>query len=316
MELFLPFHTHTHTTHTHTHTHTHNTHTAVSTMSTTFLLLFLLLLLLQDVFNQEPSDNCTIEGAFLSSIPRVPRIGCTAQSCLSCREAKAECFHNTTSNTFTCTADTSTCSVQVCEPCQYCIGTFSSPITSQDFTLNSLCFELPHDKTCQQAEAAEWCALNGTISSADDIFMSSVVNVNRGSVHLICRCYGENCTERLLYTYSILPTSPPTIEPEAVITMETVSVLATPTTNVITSTQGNSSKCVTILYICWSVFTIKDVSWPSLHMSTEISLASYPGSRWAGKERAWYPLFAHALNFPEILGNRKLSCYIRTTVTT
>ena len=27
------------------------------------------------------------------------------------------------------------------------------------------------------------------------------------------------------------------------------------------------------------------------------------------------PLFAHALNFPEILGNRKLSCYIRTTVT-
>ena len=45
-------------------------------------------------------------------------------------------------------------------------------------------------------------------------------------------------------------------------------------------------------------------------------VASYPGSRWAGKERAWYPLFAHALNFPEILGNRKLSCYIRTTVTT
>ena len=46
------------------------------------------------------------------------------------------------------------------------------------------------------------------------------------------------------------------------------------------------------------------------------NLASYPGSRWAGKERAWYPLFAHALNFPEILGNRKLSCYIRTTMTT
>ena len=27
---------------------------------------------------------------------------------------------------------------------------------------------------------------------------------------------------------------------------------------------------------------------------------SYPGSRWAGKERAWYPLFAHALNFPGV----------------
>ena len=25
-------------------------------------------------------------------------------------------------------------------------------------------------------------------------------------------------------------------------------------------------------------------------------IASYPGSRWTGKERAWYPLFAHALN--------------------
>ena len=35
-----------------------------------------------------------------------------------------------------------------------------------------------------------------------------------------------------------------------------------------------------------------------------------------GKERAWYPLFAHALNFPQILGNRKLPCYIRKTVTT
>ena len=45
-------------------------------------------------------------------------------------------------------------------------------------------------------------------------------------------------------------------------------------------------------------------------------VASYPGSGWAGKERAWYPLFAHALNFPEILGNRKLLCYIRKTVTT
>ena len=47
-----------------------------------------------------------------------------------------------------------------------------------------------------------------------------------------------------------------------------------------------------------------------------VGLASYPGSQWAGKDRAWYPLFAHALNFPEILGNRQLSCYIRTTVTT
>ena len=50
-------------------------------------------------------------------------------------------------------------------------------------------------------------------------------------------------------------------------------------------------------------------------INDEIQLASYPGSRWAGKERAWYPLFAHALNLPEILVNRKLLCYIRITVT-
>ena len=35
-----------------------------------------------------------------------------------------------------------------------------------------------------------------------------------------------------------------------------------------------------------------------------------------GEEIAWYPLFAHALNFQEILGNRKLLCYIHITMTT
>ena len=43
-------------------------------------------------------------------------------------------------------------------------------------------------------------------------------------------------------------------------------------------------------------------------------LALYPGSRWAGKKKAWYPPFAHVLNLPETLGNQKLLCYIRTTV--
>ena len=40
------------------------------------------------------------------------------------------------------------------------------------------------------------------------------------------------------------------------------------------------------------------------------SLASYPGSLWAGKRRAWYPLFVHVLNFPKIFGGWELSCYI------
>ena len=204
-------------------------HATVST-----ILLFFLSLLLHDVFSQLAlDDNCTITSdAVPPDIRRVPRIGCTAQSCLSCNQAKAECFHNTTSNTFTCTANTSTCSVQVCQPCQYCVGAFISPNTSQNFTLNSLCFNLPQHSTCQRAEAAERCVLNGTISSANDIFTSSVVVVNRDSVHLSCRCYGENCTERLLYTYSILPTSPPTIEQEAFVTiMETGSFQMTPPTS-------------------------------------------------------------------------------------
>ena len=43
-------------------------------------------------------------------------------------------------------------------------------------------------------------------------------------------------------------------------------------------------------------------------------LASYPGSRWTGKRRAWYPLFVHVFNFAEILGDQELLCYICTTV--
>ena len=42
-------------------------------------------------------------------------------------------------------------------------------------------------------------------------------------------------------------------------------------------------------------------NWVSVHLILAATvLASYPGSRWAGKERAWYPLFAHVLNFPKI----------------
>ena len=41
------------------------------------------------------------------------------------------------------------------------------------------------------------------------------------------------------------------------------------------------------------------------------SLASYPGSRWAGKERAWYTLFAHAFNLPKIWGLRGIFWFFR-----
>ena len=43
---------------------------------------------------------------------------------------------------------------------------------------------------------------------------------------------------------------------------------------------------------------------------------TYPRTQALGGrgKRAWYPLFAHVLNFSEIWENRKLLCYIRKTV--
>ena len=45
-------------------------------------------------------------------------------------------------------------------------------------------------------------------------------------ISIVVAMHGENCTERLLYTYSTLPTP---IVTESVVTMETGSVLVTPT---------------------------------------------------------------------------------------
>ena len=40
-------------------------------------------------------------------------------------------------------------------------------------------------------------------------------------------------------------------------------------------------------------------------------LAAYPGPTHPARKWAWFPLFAHARNLPEILVNRVLPCYIR-----
>ena len=85
-----------------------------------------------------PTVPCTTGGPNFPGIPRVSRISWTVQSCLSCNQAKAECLHNTTSNTFTCTADTSECEVQVCEPC-------NTVYECLNFTL---CFNLPAHSKC------------------------------------------------------------------------------------------------------------------------------------------------------------------------
>ena len=248
----------------HIYTHYPHPHDTVST-----ILLLFLSLLLHNVFSQESSDkneNCTFGEEIHPDVSRVPRVGCTAQSCLNCTSAKAECLHNTTSNAFTCTADTSECFVQVCDPCQYCSGVFSSPTTSRDFTLHSVCFDLPHYRTCQELDTSEQCVLNGNISSLDDIFAEFTwpnTGGNGDSIHLTCRCYGENCTEHLLYTYSILPTPSPIIVQESAVTMETASFLTIPTTSflmipttsfLITPTPDigvGNGKCVT--FPIWSI---------------------------------------------------------------
>ena len=129
----------------------------------------------------------------------------------------------------TCTADTTECFVQVCEPCEICLGIFSGPTTSQNFTLHSLCFDLPNIGTCQELDTSKQCVLNRTVRSSSDIFAEFTppsIGRNDDFIHLSCRCYGENCTERLLYTFSILPTP---IVTESVVTMDTGSVLVTPT---------------------------------------------------------------------------------------
>ena len=218
------------------HTNYPHPHATVAT-----IFLFFLSLLLHNVFSQLAlDDNCTITSdAVPPNIPRVPRIGCTAQSCLSCDQVKAECFHNTTSNTFTCAADTSTCSIQVCEPCQYCIGTFITSTTSQSFTLDSLCFNLPAHSTCQGAITSEECVLNGNLSSSDNIFAEfTLPNLGRSdSIHLTRHCYGENCTEHLLYTYST--TLPTPIVTESLVTMETGSCSSGDTHSMISNDPNN-----------------------------------------------------------------------------
>jgi len=52
-----------------------------------------------------------------------------------------------------------------------------------------------------------------------------------------------------------------------------------------------------------------DLGLSHLHLSP--TLASYPGSRWAGKERTWYTLFAHAFNLPKIWGLRGIFWFFR-----
>ena len=65
------------------------------------------------------------------------------------------------------------------------------PVKISLFILN-----LPLHRTCQEAEASQQCVLNRNVSSSHDI----LVEFTQPDFFYCC-CYGEKCTERLLYTY-------------------------------------------------------------------------------------------------------------------
>ena len=64
---------------------------------------------------------------------------------------------------------------------------------------------------------------------------------------------------------------------------------------------------------CSSTSAVHGWFWLKLKCMVQFSLV--PRFSVGREIRAWYPLFAHALNFSEILGDWELSCYICTTVT-
>ena len=200
---------------------THTTYTNAHTLTVPILNLLHLLPIVLGL-----GENCTrMElGKF-----QVPRIGCAAESCLKCNDVDAECVHNGTSNTFTCTANTITCSVELCPPCNYCVGIYTQSSGGSSLRHHSLCRPIPTDQTCEEDGANQQCVEN--VSSESDIFAPD----SDGALTYHCRCYGENCTEELLYSYSILPqpssivllqTSPIVLQSVA---MTTSSLSATPT---------------------------------------------------------------------------------------
>ena len=166
------------------HTKYPHPHAAVS-----IVFLLFLALLLHNVFSRKSSDdNCTItDGHFI--FPECP--GLAAQLSLASVVTKQR------QSVFTIQHPIHSPALPIlqhvlfnCDPCQYCVGTFSTSTTSL-FILN-----LPLHQTCQEAVTSEQCVLNRSVSSSHDI----LVEFTQPDFFYCC-CYGENCTERLLYTY-------------------------------------------------------------------------------------------------------------------
>ena len=195
---------------------THTTYTNAHTLTVPILNLLHLLPIVLGL-----GENCTrMElGKF-----QVPRIGCAAESCLRCNNADAECVHNGTSNTLTCTANTTTCSVELCPPCNYCVGIYTQSSGGSSLKHHSLCRPIQPYLTCEEDGTNQQCVVNQNVSSESDVFAPD----SDGVLTYHCRCYGENCTEQLLYSYSILP-QPSSIVLQSVAMRTSSSLSATPT---------------------------------------------------------------------------------------
>ena len=84
-----------------------------------------------------------------SHLRGVPRIGCTAQSCFSCNEAKAECFHNTSNTSHP---------LLTLQHVLFNLVNLASIVLEHlqvqpqvKISLFILCFKLPPRRTCQKA---------------------------------------------------------------------------------------------------------------------------------------------------------------------
>ena len=203
-------------TYTHTHTHIHiHTHTVFS------LLLLYTLLTTTAVRCQAPEiNNCSRSGSepnTLGSEPVPVASQCVAQTCLNCANAEAECHINNITQTLECsTTNTSQCSIEVCEGCNFCSGIYLLNPSGQ-WGVTSHCFSL--QTNCENV----FRQCTSSLRIREEKTFWSVLET--GAVN--CACYEENCTEHLTLNYTIIPP----FVPEATSTVVGVLPTGTPLLN-------------------------------------------------------------------------------------
>lgn len=127
---------------------------------------------------------------------------CLAESCLDCDNTPATCNVNDTAGTISCSANTSHCSMQPCDQCRICVGSFRLTGDGEWLAFSS-CFNFPDSTDCATGAVLEECTQS---------FIPPVPNVYS------CRCFGENCTAHLLETPIPTQASPSSSTTDVVMT--------------------------------------------------------------------------------------------------